>query len=132
MERDIIRVDGHLSTTLRLNCSRCLETFAQCLEQDFTLRYSNRIPEDLRTGGKEEIELTGELIGLIFFQGEEIDLGEELEQQVVLNLPFKPLCRESCKGLCPWCGIDLNRKPCRCKAPDSPTPFDKLKKLKLG
>ena len=33
----------------------------------------------------------------------------------VLHLDTKNLCSPDCKGLCPGCGADLNREPCRCK-----------------
>ena len=29
----------------------------------------------------------------------------------MLDLPFQPLCRPDCRGLCPTCGSDLNRDP---------------------
>ena len=33
---------------------------------------------------------------------------------------MNPLCKEECKGLCPVCGADLNKKKCRCKRPENP------------
>lgn len=40
-----------------------------------------------------------------------IDLEPILRDAVVLELPFTPLCRPDCAGLCPECGADLNRDP---------------------
>ena len=31
--------------------------------------------------------------------------------QVVLDLPFQPLCRDDCSGLCVECGANLNDDP---------------------
>ena len=38
-------------------------------------------------------------------------------EQVQLNLPTHPLCREDCRGLCPRCGANLNDGPCGCAEP---------------
>jgi len=34
-----------------------------------------------------------------------------LRDEVVLDLPFQPLCREDCAGLCTVCGVNLNDHP---------------------
>lgn len=36
------------------------------------------------------------------------DLEPVLRDAVVLELPFQPVCRPDCRGLCPDCGLDLN------------------------
>jgi uncharacterized protein len=33
---------------------------------------------------------------------------------VLLELPYKSLCREDCRGLCPLCGKNLNEGLCGC------------------
>ena len=43
-----------------------------------------------------------------------IDLSEDARQTILLAVPLKLLCREDCQGLCPGCGVDLNREACRC------------------
>jgi len=48
------------------------------------------------------------------FQGGEIDLGPHVWEELVLAMPFKYLCREDCKGLCPHCGANRNITPCSC------------------
>jgi len=48
------------------------------------------------------------------FEGDEIDLLPEIGEQVALTVPLKPLCSETCKGLCPFCGADLNTTACGC------------------
>ena len=49
-----------------------------------------------------------------------LDLDALAEEDVVLNLPSKVLCKEDCKGLCPQCGKNLNDGPCDCKEPVDP------------
>jgi len=126
MERDMVKVNGHFSTSVQLACSRCLERFLLPLQRRFSLRFSREIPAGLHTGGGE-VELTADAIGLIYFKGEEIQLQDTIQEQVVLALPFKPLCREDCKGLCPQCGADLNAAPCACGAVAGNNPFAVLK-----
>ena len=47
-----------------------------------------------------------------------IGLEEIAEEQLYLNLPLKPICRESCKGLCPTCGTNRNLGACTCATED--------------
>jgi uncharacterized protein len=49
-----------------------------------------------------------------------VDLYPLVRDAVVLELPLAPLCREDCKGLCAWCGADLNEADCGCVAPRDP------------
>ena len=45
---------------------------------------------------------------------EYIDLGEEIRQEIILANPPKILCSEDCKGICPKCGMNLNKEQCKC------------------
>ncbi len=49
-----------------------------------------------------------------------LDFDKIATEEIVLNLPNKFLCKESCKGLCPICGNDLNLNHCDCKEPIDP------------
>jgi uncharacterized protein len=130
-EKDFIKVEGHLMAMLHLACARCLNLYDNPVDCRFTLTYSNRIPSDVHRKGAGEIELTAEQIGVLFFKGDEIDLTEALQEQVVLAIPFRPLCREQCKGLCSQCGKDLNQGPCQCGNQKQDGPFAVLKDLTL-
>jgi len=44
-------------------------------------------------------------------EGDLIDLEPVLRDQVVLALPFQPLCSDDCPGLCPDCGARLADEP---------------------
>jgi len=126
-ERDMFLVKGTVAATVQLSCSRCLADYQSRLSRKFTLRFSKEIPDDLHRGDDEEVELTAEKIGLIYFEGEEIHLRDAVEEQLVMALPYKPLCKDDCKGLCPKCGADLNVEPCSCTADRSMNPFEVLK-----
>jgi uncharacterized protein len=40
-------------------------------------------------------------------EGDAFDLEPVVRDAVVLGLPFKPVCRDDCPGLCPECGVRL-------------------------
>lgn len=61
------------------------------------------------------IELVVEDLDLYGYEGEKLDLEPLLREQLLLAVPFAPLCSETCKGLCSQCGADLNREPCSCE-----------------
>jgi uncharacterized protein len=60
---------------------------------------------------------------------ETIDLTEGILEDILLGLPMKMLCSETCKGICPQCGTDLNLGKCTCKPRSNATPFSELDKL---
>ncbi len=121
-EGDMFKIKGRADTTVHLACSRCLIEFAYELSRNFSLLFSKEIPEDVHRGD-DEVELTADKIGLIYFEGEQIDLREAIEEQVVMALPYKPLCRKDCRGLCSQCGADLNTSACQCKKENTMSPF---------
>jgi len=65
-------------------------------------------------------------------EGAELDTAQILIAQIVQEVSLKPLCMESCKGLCHSCGRNLNTDPCGCDSPDNiDKRFAKLKDFKL-
>ena len=127
---DLIHVDGAFNTSLRLNCDRCLKAFETDLNNDFTLTYANDLSNPAEADD-EELELSPEDMGLIHFHGEEIDLRQGVQEQVVLSLPLRSLCSNDCKGLCPQCGADLNKTDCDCSKVVPSGKFAALRGLKL-
>jgi uncharacterized protein len=61
-----------------------------------------------------------------------LELGLEplVREQFILAVPFAPLCKDDCLGLCPTCGIDKNVESCACEKPIDPR-FAALQGLKL-
>jgi uncharacterized protein len=130
-ESDMIIVKGRLAFTLQMACSRCLKIIKIPLKRRFTLRYSRKIPMDVHRSDQEDIELTADQIGLSYYEGECIDITDDVQEQIILAFPLRPLCKEECKGLCPRCGTDLNGGGCECVSQKPSGPFDVLKDLKL-
>jgi DUF177 domain-containing protein len=107
---DAFRVTGTVRTTLELECSRCVEPFAVPVDAAFELRY---VPHSENTGeGEREIEEDD--LTTAFYREGLLDVIDLLREQIQLALPMKPLCSDACKGLCPQCGVNLNRSTCSC------------------
>lgn len=136
-DRDAYRVAGRVQTTLRLECGRCLEPFDIPVDSAFELRY---VPEPVHASEgvaaveaagantrkesprrrheaheEPEVEVAEDDLTTAFYKDDTLDLGELMHEQFVLALPMKPLCSETCKGLCPHCGTNLNKGSCDCK-----------------
>jgi uncharacterized protein len=107
---DAFRVTGTVRTTLELECSRCVEPFAVPVDAAFELRY---VPHSENTGEGER-EIAEDDLTTAFYREGLLDVIDLLREQIQLALPMKPLCSDACKGLCPQCGVNLNRSTCSC------------------
>ena len=69
----------------------------------------DRLSNDLGMTDKEKYDI-------IYFSDHEdsVDLRKILLEILIIEIPYKVLCTNLCKGLCPVCGINLNHKPCSC------------------
>jgi uncharacterized protein len=128
---DLIEVEGETQATVRLTCGRCLAEFATVLTADIALTYAQRVTTIQKPGPSDTAEDLAEESDVTYFQGEDIDLTAGIQEQIILSMPLKPLCSESCKGLCPHCGADLNQAGCTCLTTTTKGPFDVLSRLKL-
>ena len=68
-------------------------------------------------------------LNVAVFDGEGIELDEVIREEILLALPAAVLCRESCKGLCPICGVDRNLNDCQCESREVDSRWQKLKEL---
>ena len=75
--------------------------------------------------GSQDLDIT-------YLSSDLIELGDVLTEQLQLQVPFQPLCKESCKGICTQCGADLNQGRCACAKIAKNTPFSVLQNLKLA
>ncbi len=127
---DVIKVAGLLTTSATSPCSRCLVPVFEQLEVQVTLCYSSRDDgEDAPV--VEELEIEHDELGLIPFTGSEIDLRPDLDQEIIMALPQQPLCQESCQGLCPVRGCNLNQGRCDCEPPVFHAGLATLKSFKV-
>jgi len=128
---DMVEIDGDIETSVRLPCSRCLQPFETPLNSHFAFTYMRRATDVIEETELQEVELSAENMGIVYFQGQKIDLKDTIQEQVVMEFPLRALCKQDCKGLCPKCGADLNETPCDCNRRSSPVKFAVLKNMKL-
>jgi len=102
---------ANLSYGQTLACQRCLRPVASRVEETVELLLVSHEPG----AEAEERELEEKDLGIVVIDGPEIDLRPILEEQMQLNVPMRPLCKEDCAGLCPVCGADLNDGDCGCQ-----------------
>ncbi|MGH2723978.1 MAG: YceD family protein [Actinomycetota bacterium] len=94
-----ILVSGPLSGQIRYRCARCLKPFSE--------EFRVEVTELFAPGASEEDDA--------YPLGEgELDLEPMVRDAIVLSMPFSPICRPGCLGLCERCGGDKNAGECSC------------------
>jgi uncharacterized protein len=96
-------VKGNFSTLIELECDRCVKKYTQNINHDFEVIYTS----------EEKVDRDDHIMYLDP-QDIEIDLKPYIQDTILLNLPHKRVCSESCKGMCASCGADLNKESCTC------------------
>lgn len=120
-------IEGEMRLVLTFLCDRCGESYPYSLVTDF--QYLFRIGEDVSLH-IQDMECSEEDINTVYLHEPVIDIDEILREQIVLAVPFRRVCNEDCKGLCPGCGVILAREACRCPPKAQNSPFAVLGKLK--
>jgi uncharacterized protein len=109
------RLKGRVEATLELTCARCVEPFPWPVAAEVDLTY---VPEPQAGPGAKpadpDVELSDEDLTTAYYRDHVLDLGEMLREQFYLAMPMQPLHSETCKGLCPHCGTNLNTATCAC------------------
>ncbi len=108
---DLVRVRGRVSIAIKLTCCRCLKPIRKSVDKAFDLEYS---PDPLVENEGDEFELNYDDLLIGFYRDDRLDLSVIVGEQIVLETPMNPVCRESCQGLCDQCGADLNEGQCGC------------------
>lgn len=118
-------VNGRFTCSIELQCSRCLKNFIK--DADISMSVVYHPLDELR--GEDKHEVKDDELDMGFYEGNEMDVQELLKEQIILSVPMKPLCSESCKGICPQCGKDLNIDTCKCEQKEIDPRLAILKKL---
>lgn len=96
-----VYVTGALAWTASVSCARCLEPFEADFGAEAAGMFARHPDEDSYPIGETE----------------DLDPEPLVRDTVLLEMPFAPLCREDCKGLCMRCGSNLNLGACSCAEP---------------
>lgn len=97
-------VRGALRAPLGLECARCLRPVERAGEAEVVELFV----DPARLSPDDEVEPGYEI------DDGHIDLATLLRDALVAMVPYRPLCREACQGLCAECGADLNQADCGC------------------
>ncbi|KUO52414.1 MAG: hypothetical protein APF76_05105 [Desulfitibacter sp. BRH_c19] len=106
--KDIL-VEGEITAKAQITCHCCLEPFIFDIEAPFKERFVSSVEYNLLS----EDEQQGE--DMNWYKNGKIDLQPFIEQAVILAIPMRAVCKDSCLGLCPKCGCNLNLNKCECK-----------------
>ncbi len=102
----------NVDSVYHTECARCLED----VSFEVSYQYEDRIV----------FEETDEYISL---SGDDFNLEEYVYEELALSLPFRVLCDDYCKGLCPKCGVNLNLSDCECDKEEIDPRWSALKEL---
>ena len=90
-EKNDLTIQAHIEGMRTFTCSLCLEEFDNLFEKDFVLHY--------------------DIKGL-----DSVNIDSDVRDELILEHPIRILCRTDCRGLCLFCGTNLNTDHCDCKA----------------
>ncbi|SHE60162.1 uncharacterized protein SAMN05444392_10225 [Seinonella peptonophila] len=99
-------------------CSRCLEEFDLPIELTWAETFT-----DLPVVDAEGVE--------VYPIGEALHLEPWVREAFLLQIPFVPICRDTCRGLCPSCGINRNKGICQCNTEHIDPRLAKLQEFKF-
>ncbi len=99
-----ILLEGEMSLKVEIPCDRCL----QSVEVPIGVSFAHEIaaPNEENVPSEEEEQC--------FMSGYELDVDALMNNEILINMPVKVLCREDCKGICMVCGRNLNEGECGC------------------
>ncbi len=123
---DSLYVTTEVQTTLLVACRRCVKPIETDLATTVEILFSIG---DVQATLDPDADADEER----YYDGETLDISEDIRRALVLEIPTWPLCSETCEGLCPNCGTDLNSNDCSCEMTDDATaasnPFAVLAKM---
>lgn len=103
VEKSKARIKVKFSFSLKAQCDRCLEpvTVEQSLDFD-------------REVFEPDSEFEYDEDEQLYLKGFDLDTDELIDDELIMGLPMKVLCKDDCKGLCPKCGSNRNKGECGC------------------
>jgi uncharacterized protein len=94
-----VLVSGTLSAPTRGECARCLTAVDGEIGIDLTELFA--YPNSTTEATTDDDDDVGRVLD------DTVDLEQPIIDAVGMALPFSPVCREDCPGLCPECGVAL-------------------------
>lgn len=113
---------GTISTTAEMDCSRCLDRFEMPIRS--RLQFVIQLLEINSPQDSDDEDFI-----VLPKTTPEYDLSGRVREAILLELPLKPLCSVSCRGLCPMCGTNLNESDCECTPDKTDERWESLRQL---
>ena len=99
-----ILLEGSFELRLLMPCDRCLKDVEVPMYLEFQKEF---LDEEHRGSDTDKDEFYA-------LEGTDLSVFDFVNQEILMNLPSKVLCRDDCKGICPVCGADRNVTECDC------------------
>ncbi len=99
-----------LTLSLGFKCERCNIDY----DQEITIPKTERMYYFDKQEADDPMD-----IFYVNMKDSTLTIDEFLRQEIILHFPSIPVHSNSCKGLCPKCGTNLNEKKCDCTNDDS-------------
>ncbi len=96
-------LSAEVKLTYHTMCARCAEPVSSTLEISFE--------KDIASSG----DVSSENDDYIIIEDKKLDLLPPVEEEIMLEMPSRTLCKEDCLGLCQKCGKNLNEGDCSCE-----------------
>ncbi len=114
---------GKVLAEVNEQCDRCLKNFKKGIHGTFELILADERSRESKSDDPTII---------IFNPGKDsIDISSIILESIILEKSMKEVCIENCKGLCSWCGADLNLSDCKCENEEFDKRWEPLKNLNL-
>jgi uncharacterized protein len=97
-----VLITGAATADVHGECARCLDPITDELVVDIVELFAYPDSATDETSGEDEVHRV---------DGDYLDIEPVVRDTVVLGLPWTPLCRPDCAGLCPTCGLRLDDLP---------------------
>jgi uncharacterized protein len=97
-----VLVTGTVSVQADGECGRCLDPIHEELDVDILELFAYLDSTTDETSDEDEVHRV---------ENDYVDIEPVVRDAVVLGLPFAPLCRPDCGGLCPECGQRVDDLP---------------------
>jgi uncharacterized protein len=112
---------GRVRAPVALACRRCTTPVTHDVDEALTLVYR---------AGITQAEAEAEEVYALPLRGQELDLMPAVLEQLQLAIPEFVCCAESCRGLCPRCGTNLNQASCECVVEEEDPRWAALRRLR--
>lgn len=103
-EGQTVEMNGEVSTEYTSLCGRCGEEAKEGMSLPVSLIFKPK----RNTADSDDV-------GYALYQGDILNCSESVEELLILSLSHTIYCSEDCKGLCSYCGTNLNASTCSCE-----------------